>query len=549
MKTHRKASIVVLLMAAFGLMFTGFAWTAGGTESDAGTTEEAAIPELKEGELEWMTDTSPITLSVFLDAPQGPFTGWGNDPVTQEITKRTGVTIEIEGASNTEHTQLNAMLASGDLPDFIGRIAPEMRDILWTQEFLEPLNKLSDQYAPRFMEILPADMSKIWGESDGNFYMVPWYYSDVPRIADTKGALLTVGQMAMSNVMYDEMGQPAYETLGDFKNLLLQVKAKYPDLPYYTYTVLDPDGHTSMGQTMNRIYGGQPVKNITPEGTVHMNFRDDAYRKGVQTINDWYRSGLFNRENFTITTSEQFDELATNHLIFAYFGQAFGIYRFDSTETKGKYSAAKIPQEPGYEFRNKNVTTGIGGGGLGITTSATDKRRALYYLQFLVSDEGQYLTYHGIEGEHYTFNEGMPWRTPMVQEIAKDFRRLQEELGIINYNVAWIPSMWIDQQYYYWVNRSLYEYRTDAKWNVPYARNERMNDLIRVPGDSEEKVIETQVMELWKNSLPSMYLAETAAESMQAYDEFIQKAEKLGLAQLEAAYTENHKVWAEKMGQ
>jgi hypothetical protein len=136
-----------------------------------------------------------------------------------------------------------------------------------------------------------------------------------------------------------------------------------------------------------------------------------------------------------------------------------------------------------------------------------------------------------------------------VQEIAKDFRRLQEELGIINYNVAWNPSMWIDQQYYFWVVGNLYEYRTDAKWNVPHARNERMNDIIRVAGDSEEKVIETQVIELWKNSLPSMYVAETEAESMKAYEEFIQKAERLGLDKLEAAYTKNHQEWIAKLGQ
>ena len=132
--------------------------------------------------------------------------------------------------------------------------------------------------------------------------------------------------------------------------------------------------------------------------------------------------------------------------------------------------------------------------------------------------------------------------------MAKNFSKLQEDLGIVNYNVGWCPAMWIDQMYYYHVVGNLYEYRTDAKWNVPYARNERMNDIIKVAGDSEEKVIETQVLDLWRNSLPAMYTAPSEAAAMTAYSDFVAKAERLGLARLEAAYTKNHQEWVKKLG-
>jgi len=45
-----------------------------------------------------------------------------------------------------------------------------------------------------------------------------------------------------------------------------------------------------------------------------------------------------------------------------------------------------------------------------------------------------------------------------------------------------------------------------------------------------------------------MYLAASEDECMAAYDEFIRQAENLGLAALEAAYTESYKEWKAKLG-
>jgi hypothetical protein len=80
-----------------------------------------------------------------------------------------------------------------------------------------------------------------------------------------------------------------------------------------------------------------------------------------------------------------------------------------------------------------------------------------------------------------------------------------------------------------------------------YAVNERLQDLVMVPSDTEEKVTETKVMDLWQTSFPKMCLAASDEACGAALDEFIQQAETLGLAKLEEAYTLSYRKWKAKL--
>ena len=170
------------------------------------------------------------------------------------------------------------------------------------------------------------------------------------------------------------------------------------------------------------------------------------------------------------------------------------------------------------------------------------------YLEFLISDEGQFLTYHGIEGEHYNMVDGLPKKTPKIVEAWKNVPKMAEELGIFNGNFVWFPTNWIDQLYYFWGLKDVPAYGFISRNYSQHAENERMNEITHVPSDSEEKVIETKVFELWKTSLPLMYLANSEEECIAAYETFIQKAERLGLAKLEAGYTEDYRHWQKVLG-
>lgn len=523
------------------------------TSTETSTSDDKSIKaslEAGSNELEWKSMTDPIKFTAFVDFNPNPWDGWGTDPVTQEISKRTGVSVDIKVATTTEHEELNAMIASGDLPDFIilNGDGP-LRSTLWKQGFVQPLNKLMDKYAPKMWNIMPKDMDKIWKESDGNLYYLAGYYSDFDRIMALKGIQQTVSGVTINMPMYEKLGKPLFKTLDDYKKVLKMAKEQLKDVPYIVYDQRadsPADDQRNMAQLINRIYGGGNTKTITDDGTVHLNLRDETYLKAIKYINGLYREGLFNPENFTTLKQEQYNALIQNQKVFSAWGQPFDVYKFDMTE-KGPYKPVVPPQETGIDLKWRAAATQIGGWPLAaISSKCKDPERAILYFEFLLSDEGQMLTYHGIEGIHYTMVDGMPKNQPEKDKMwGEKFSDVQSKLGIINYQVAWFPTNWSDMLYYYWLNDSKPTYKVDTEINNVYARNERMNELIKVESDSDEKVIETKVYELWKTMLPKMYLAETEEKCVEAYNELIAKAEKLGLKDLEKAYTDSYRKWVE----
>ena len=492
---------------------------------------------------DWKSDTSPIKFTAFLDQSWvNASNPWGSDPISAEITKRTGVSAVVQVATTAKSEQLNTLIATNDLPDFI-TFDPNspVAQVLVKQGFLLPLNQLAAKYAPNFKNVIPKDLDKVWSSDDGNLYFIPSYYSDVKRIASVKGALRTRGMLSLNMPMYEKLGKPAIKTLADFKAVALKAKAMFPDVPFLVYdSGAVPDSAPwnsmwSMSQLINRVYGGDNPKSVAADGTVHLNFKDASYKKAVLYINDLYRAGLINAENFTIK-AEQYDQLVKNQKIFAFWGGTFDIAKFDMTEA-GPYKPVPAVQEAGSKLRLSSLATGIGGGAVAITKNCKNPERAIKYLEFLMSDEGQMLTYHGIEGKDYTMVEGMPKNTPAKAEAWKDFGKMQKDLGILNYQIGWVPSNYTDMLYYYWLNQDKVAYALSSKYYDQFENDERLSELINLDAESPAKIIETKVQELWRTSMPKLYLAKTSAEFEAAYKDFLAKADTLGLAKLEAAYT------------
>lgn len=108
-KVNRKIAIagllsLVLLMSAC----SGKSGNDPAQSSAAGETGQAsasAEPEKKE----------TITLSFFDKNTGDQF----NNPVAQEITKRTGITFQIQQPTGNPDEKLNLMLTSNDLPDIV----------------------------------------------------------------------------------------------------------------------------------------------------------------------------------------------------------------------------------------------------------------------------------------------------------------------------------------------------------------------------------------------------------------------------------------------
>ena len=85
-------------------------------------------------------------------------TSFGNDDVSSEIIKKTGVTLDYNQASGDAKEKLNLMLASNDYPDLIliDR-SSGMIDKFISAKALIPLEDLIEEYAPNIKEQLHSN--------------------------------------------------------------------------------------------------------------------------------------------------------------------------------------------------------------------------------------------------------------------------------------------------------------------------------------------------------------------------------------------------------
>uniref|UniRef100_UPI003AB471D5 extracellular solute-binding protein n=1 Tax=Allofournierella sp. TaxID=1940256 RepID=UPI003AB471D5 len=139
----------------------------------AGNSASATQPQGEGGS--GSAPAKPITLTLFDKNVGDAFT----NPVAQEITKRTGVFVEVQQPTGNPDEKLNLMLVSGDLPDvvLIDRREATLNKYI-TGGALIPLNDLIDQYAPNIKERYGDVLSKSVYKDGKNYYLNNWYGLD-----------------------------------------------------------------------------------------------------------------------------------------------------------------------------------------------------------------------------------------------------------------------------------------------------------------------------------------------------------------------------------
>ena len=526
------------------------------TPDDTATQNDPAKPQeptdSDPDRLEWEDATDPITLTFFQDFPEPRWKGWGEDDVTKWITEKTGVTIDINFASTDDHQQIMTMIASDTLPDllFYGTQTP-VRSVLWSQGYLYPANKLIDEYAPKLRDILPEEMENFWTEDDGNFYVFPMYFS-VPEIEMAiPGNLTHQGGFTLNRDVYAEIGSPAMDTIDDYVNVLRQVKAGYPDMyPLFMGHINHPrDNQRNAVQLINRVYGGNPVM-VIQNDKVHLNFRDTQYQQALQFLNMLYREDLVKADNFlncVTANREAFEQIARDDRIFSYWGQCMTLGSLDLTDD-ACYWPWPMPKHNGIDPKISSITGTISltNRGMSITKNSQAPDRAIKFVEFLFTREAQFATYHGIIDKHIEFVEDMPRVVPEYEHYWDDWGERGYELGIMAV-AHWLTTLATDGYYYYWLNYDRPFYGAISDTFGQYEHVERMENLIRVESGSDESVIETRINELWANSLPKIILAGSEEESSKEYQAFIDEALRMGLEELEDAYTQSYLEWKSKI--
>ncbi|WP_168120556.1 extracellular solute-binding protein [Paenibacillus sp. HB172176] len=499
-----------LLSACSNNSNSGNSGNNGTASTNNGTTEENSGTD--EG------SKDPVELTMFVDATWYPFQDWTGE-IPEMITKATGVKPKVTVA--TDDKQLALMVASGDLPDIVVSFNFKLMS---DGNISLPYNEIFPKYAPD-VKFDPVK-ELVNTVSDGNYYAIRNDFSTESEWKDNPYAHMMVPGLTLRKDILEEMGNPEIKSLADLDNLFAAVKEKHPDM---TPLILNPNWQRPYFDTQFGAVGGFADK----DGKIEYYLRQDATKQSMLYMNSLYRNGYVTSENFAYKNETETEQMMVSGKGFGYTWTYSGADRLNA---ESDYDFIQLA-EPLSDDASV-VSTGTGGLGMYVTKDNKDVEATVKFLEYLYSEEGWRLAEWGIEGEDWTWNDA---GYPEFNYNVQDLETLKEK-GVYWWGVPTETGVGM-------ALGSFKEGSETTRQGEEYSKITSFNPaigMINPETDSPEQIIRTNIDNMVKTEVTKVYLAPTEAEAEKAYEDMLEKAEKIGMAKLEAWATEQYGPLKEK---
>ncbi|GGD89773.1 hypothetical protein [Paenibacillus nasutitermitis] len=478
--------------------------------------------------LSWKKDTTPTSMTAYMDYTWWPMDSWGNDEVSQEITKRTGMTLDITKAS--DENQLQVMIASNELPCLVYTANPAFEKYFEDPKVSFAYDELIEKYAPEFMQLLDPEQVFLNTSEDGHFYRIRSHYTSEAEFNDPKNVPGPgMATLHFRQDIYNELGNPPMKTLDDIINVFKMVKEKYPDMiPYLPNWI--PFMEYMGFQSTPKSIGDKVTIGLAEPGAV-------AY---YEYMNELYRNGLIPKEYMSYKY-EQFLEVVRSGKVFAAsYNASFSDEQnkfFDTNNIKGKWTPLNTPPTVNGEMKMKRIVPSGGWSNLYITKSCPDPARAIKYFEFLKSPEGDSLAQWGIEGVHYTLTEdGLLKRPESFQQKTIQQAGVGPNYGLWNFGASGYREGIVNAS----IANSDPKYATSVtflKAMKPYISQDMFINFTNPKSGSDEGVIQTKINQIILRYEPKMITAKTKEQVDEVYNEMLEDMKKTGLPKLEEYMT------------
>lgn len=459
------------------------------------------------------------TLTLFVDESWWPYDTW-KGAVCETFNENAGVNIEVTIAADDK--QLPLMVASGDMTDLVCSYRLEH---MANENVSYALDELKVQY-PDIDFPVHSVLQFVNTMSDGHFYTIGCGYSPDSVYEEYPGILAEGTGLVIRQDILDEMGNPEINTFEDLEAVFARVKAGYPDMMPAIFNCIHQFGwvRQMMGVSSSGYYdaGGELVWYIRQPEQL------DYYKK----VNQWYRDGYLMSENFAFKTEAEEQELMAAGKAFADFcyGNHADMFNAKVTANGDSYEMTQflgVLTENAAKYDNY-----AGGRGLYVTKSAQDVEAAFRALAYAYSDEGMKLLMWGIEGEDYTLDD--------------------RDYPLFNYDTQDNDAMSVrGLKFWGWLVHDAFvtgvsEYgskgQTLAAREVmsSYTVRNPVIGMIRFETDSDEAIIKSKLDDMIKSEQIKIYMAESEEECEAAYYSMIEKADQLGMKDLEVYGNETY---------
>ena len=433
----RKVVSLMLVSAMVAGMLAGCGSDSGSSKGGASTETGSAAEASSSGET--ADDKSPITFEYFnADGKNG---NWDN-PVAKAITEATGVTLDVSypvASQGDAKEDVALMIANDEYPDMI--YAKGSATDLYQAGALIDMTDLIEKYGPNIKKMYGAEMEKLkWSQDDPGIYQLS--YAGVNQKTLTTGGSCQIQWAALKENDYKYP-----KTLDEYEKMIKSYLAAHPktedglDMIGITMSASDWHWMITLGNPAGLIADASPDNGqwiIDDEYNVHYKHVTDEEKEYFKWLCRMYNEGILDPNFATQTDDDYIAKVASGRVVAItdaewHYSQCEATLvadgKVDQTYVGLPVTLREDQVEKALLYQGTTV-----GWGIGITKSCEDPVRAIKFLDYLCSDEGQILYHWGIEGENYFLDDnGQPYRTDEEVAKAQSDPDYAKNTGIDNY--------------------------------------------------------------------------------------------------------------------
>ena len=433
----RKVVSLMLVSAMVAGMLAGCGSDSGSSKGGSSTETGSAAEASSSGET--ADDKSPITFEYFnADGKNG---NWDN-PVAKAITEATGVTLDVSypvASQGDAKEDVALMIANEEYPDMI--YAKGSATDLYQAGALIDMTDLIEKYGPNIKKMYGAEMEKLkWSQDDPGIYQLS--YAGVNQKTLTTGGSCQIQWAALKENDYKYP-----KTLDEYEKMIKSYLAAHPktedglDMIGITMSASDWHWMITLGNPAGLIADASPDNGqwiIDDEYNVHYKHVTDEEKEYFKWLCRMYNEGILDPNFATQTDDDYIAKVASGRVVAItdaewHYSQCEATLvadgKVDQTYVGLPVTLREDQVEKALLYQGTTV-----GWGIGITKSCEDPVRAIKFLDYLCSDEGQILYHWGIEGENYFLDDnGQPYRTDEEVAKAQSDPDYAKNTGIDNY--------------------------------------------------------------------------------------------------------------------
>lgn len=519
MKMQKPGRIVALLLS---LLMTGMV-LAGCSGNGAGGTTSIDPEE--------PVSTDPITFDLLMASwPlwDEPMTA---DPLGQWLIEQTNVTINVELITGDIVEKCALLLATQDYPDLMVWPGDSIAGQFIEQNVFVPLDEHFDDI-PNVVSRFGSDIGALYDVNTQHMYRIPqWSTGNVIQI-DTG---ISVRHDIMKEYFGDRATEESVITLEELENFYLEYKKDHPKnasgTNVYPFTAMAP---ADLVYKMCQVYG-IPGYYETGKDTVGLYLVHEKMPDLLATLNRWYNKGILDPE-FAINKLENVTNKLATHSAISTMVQESGLVEANNSlqnqdPESYMFSYYKVAETPGEEAYVTYST--VGSGGLCLTSSCEDPRRALAWMNFMNDPEVMFYLCNGLPGTFWDYDEAgkVAPKLDAVSEIADLWQRFRKVGG---YKYQWMLNEGPDSRFEAY-DGSFYQiiHGEGGEAYIPSNKgrktfwtaekdtliNPALFQGIEPDSNSDEGIMMSEVYSYWESAVPKIIMAKNEAEARKMYDD------------------------------